>query len=421
MHQTLYVIPHSFLDGWLLYAWLIIGAIIFGVLCYRNGIGKEATGFLPIYLIIAAVIYWIVPQLEVAGYDGKPAGMAIRGYGVFMLLGIVSGVSIALIRCHRVGINTDQVLTMLFWTVVVGLIGARLFYVIQKFDSFSGLPPREFVAGVLDMTKGGLVVYGSLIGGVLAATIYIWRTRLPALRVADAIAPGMVLGLALGRIGCLMNGCCFGGICDPELPNIQFPPGSPPYMQQLSDGELLGIEGELENEETRSLLVQSVTPGSPAETLGIKKDDRVSISVPDSLTVRAVKEEGLEVDDGVLIGSDRAGVLRLPISDFPDRSLGVHPTQIYSSANAFLLCLVLWFYFPFRKSDGEVFAVMLILYAIGRFLLESIRTDELGIWGTPFTISQCISFLIFALGVMAFIYFRSRGKKFEVGALAPAR
>ena len=415
MHQTLYVIPHAVLDGWLLPAWLVVGAVILALLGFRHGLSKETFGFLPIYAIVAAVIYWIVPQLEVAGFDGQPEGLAIRGYGVFMLLGIVGGVSIAIIRCQRVGIDTDKVLTMLFWTVIAGLIGARLFYVIQKFDSFTNLPPRQFIANVLDMTKGGLVVYGSLIGGIIAAAVYLWRTKLPALRVADAIAPGMALGLAFGRIGCLMNGCCFGGVCDQALPKIYFPPGSPPYMQQLADGDLIGIEATVADADTNSLVVTNVRADSPAEKIGIHKDDRISIAIPDSLSVRAVKEKGLTVDDGALIASDRSGVLRFPIADFPNQSLGVHPTQIYSSVNASILCLVLWFYFPFRKSDGEVFAVMLILYAIGRFLLESIRTDELGVWGTPFTISQCISMLIFVAGVTAFVYFRSRGKKFELG------
>lgn len=419
MQQTLYVIPHVVFDGWLFYGWLAMGAIILAYLGWKYGFGQEMFGFLPVYLIVAAVIYWVVPQLEVTGFDNEPEGLAIRGYGVFMLLGITSGVSIAVTRCKRVGINTEQVLTMLFWTVVAGIVGARLFYVIQKFENFSGLPPREFITNVLDMTKGGLVVYGSLIGGAIAGGLYIWRTKLPALRVADAIAPGMVLGLALGRMGCLMNGCCFGGVCDPELPNIHFPPGSPPYMQQLTDGELIGIESSVNSAANDSRVVTSVLAGSPAEKLGIRKDDVVTVYPPDSLLVRAVKEDGLAVDGSATIQSQRVGFLELPIRDFPDYSLGVHPTQIYSSVNAFLLCLVLWFYFPFRKSDGEVFALMLILYAIGRFLLESIRTDELGVFGTPFTISQCVSFMILALGVLAFVYFRSRGPKTVVGAAVP--
>jgi phosphatidylglycerol:prolipoprotein diacylglycerol transferase len=186
-------------------------------------------------------------------------------------------------------------------------------------------------------------------------------------------------------------------------------------MQQLADGELIGIEATVADADTNSLVVTNVWADSPAEKIGLQKDDRISIAIPDSLSVRAVKEKGLTVDDGALITSDRSGVLRFPIDDFPNQSLGVHPTQIYSSVNAIILCLVLWFYFPFRKSDGEVFAAMLMLYAIGRFLLESIRTDELGVLGTPFTISQCISMLIFVAGVTAFVYFRSRGKRFEVG------
>jgi len=95
-------------------------------------------------------------------------------------------------------------------------------------------------------------------------------------------------------------------------------------------------------------------------------------------------------------------------ADLPDRSIKVHPTQLYSSINAALIFLLLWAYFPFRKAHGEVFALMLIAYAITRFLLESIRIDEPTVGFTPFTISQLISFATLAVGVAVFVYVRKR-------------
>ena len=423
MRQTLYVIPHFLFEGWLFYGWLVVGALILGYLFSREGFGKDVSGFLPIYAVVAAVIYFVLPQLEVADYAGQPQGIAIRGYGVCVLLGIVFGVYIAHIRCRQVGIDSEQVLTMMFWTVLAGIIGARVFFVIQKFDNYSGLPPAEMIRSILDMTKGGLVVYGSLIGGFIVGSLILWRTKLPPLRVADAVAPGMVLGLAIGRIGCLMNGCCFGGICDPELPNIKFPPGSPPYMQQLMEGDLIGLttRAEREGDESIRRVVTAVAENSLASEFDIQANDVVSIYVPGSLVVRAVKSEGAEVEPALktaIIDREREGQptqeYTFTISQFPERSIGVHPTQIYSSVNAFFLCAVLWFYFPYRRSDGEVFALMLILYSIARFILESIRTDELGAFGTPFTISQCVSMLIFTGGVILFFIARSRGPKWDV-------
>ncbi len=67
---------------------------------------------------------------------------------------------------------------------------------------------------VLKFTEGGLVVYGSLIGAGLAFLVYCKKHKLPMLKLADIIAPSLVIGLAFGRSGCLLNGCCYGGVCD---------------------------------------------------------------------------------------------------------------------------------------------------------------------------------------------------------------
>lgn len=416
MHQTLFVIPHAIFQGWLLVAWIVFGLAILGFLFWKHGATQETIGFIPIFVIVGVVIHFVLPTLEITGINPSdpngphiPLGLAIQGYGVFLLLGMIGGVCLTMIRCRQVGLNVDRVISMLFWMIVAGIIGARTFYVIQKYDEFSGLTTQEFVVRALDMTKGGLVVYGSLIGGLVAGVIFVWRTRLPVFRVADVIAPGMVLGLAVGRIGCLMNGCCFGGVCSADLPNIHFPPGSPPYMQQLGEGKLFGIGAVTKSAGKYPIHVNTVAAGSVAADLGIRPGDRLSIGVPDSLSVRAAKTAGIDIDTRAVIQSERQGILEVPVSEFPSQSLGVHPTQIYSSINAGLLCLVLWFYFPFRKADGEVFALMLVLYSMGRFILELIRRDELGQFGTELTISQWVSILAFAIGIAMIVYFRGSG------------
>ena len=101
-----------------------------------------------------------------------------------------------------------------------------------------------------------------------------------------------------------------------------------------------------------------------------------------------------------------AGVSRITINDddiswtidkLPIKSRPVHPTQIYSSINAALLCLVVWFAYPFRRRHGEILLLLLALYSITRFLLEAIRTDEAGQFGTSLSISQLVSFGVLAL------------------------
>ena len=229
------------------------------------------------------MIFFIIPKLETFGVDATnpdgplvPDGLAIRGYGVFLLFAMVAGFGLALYRSYQVGFDGDKVLSLGFWMVVVGLIGARVFYVVQKFDRFADVDPQEFWFRLVDMTSGGLVVYGSLIGGILAAAIYLAINKINWRTIADILAPGMVIGLAIGRIGCLMNGCCYGGVCEDSYPGVYFPPGSPPYVQQLTNGSLFGIEGQFDTD-TLSVAVESVSESGLARELGIDVGETIRI------------------------------------------------------------------------------------------------------------------------------------------------
>ena len=290
MRQTLFYIPHWIFEGPLLIAWLVVGLAVIAYLFAKHGNSNETWSFLPVFGIVALALYLLPPHLEVGGVNpADPAGpeivrgVAVRGYGMFLLLGIVSGVAITLMRCRRVGVSADDIIGLGFWMMICGIAGARLFYVIQKRDEFfKEAPLHETILDMVNMTKGGLVVYGSLIGGTLAALIYLKIHKLPVLKIADLMAPGMVLGLAIGRLGCLMNGCCYGGVCDAPLPNVAFPPGSAPYMQQLSQGDLLGIKGtaSADDESDYALKIDSVLPDSIAADLNLEAGDEVTVLLP---------------------------------------------------------------------------------------------------------------------------------------------
>ncbi len=416
MNQTLIFIPHWVFEGPLLVAWLIIGIAILGFLWMKHGAGQEVWSFVPVFAAVALMIQFVLPVLEISGINPEdptgPAitvGLAIRGYGIFLVCAIVSGFALAIFRAPAVGLTSDQVISLGFWMILVGIAGARIFYVIQKSDDFfaNGASFGQLLLAVVDMTKGGLVVYGSLIGGMIAGVAYLKINKLPLARTADLIAPGMALGLAIGRLGCLMNGCCYGGICEAPLPSVTFPPGSPPYMAQLDSGALIGIKATENLNSTSGFrwLVEAVEQGSPAARQGVQVGDEFSISAPDERYIRFEKKNGSE-SISLLISlesSRREGgavpAITLPVAELPARSRPVYPTQIYSAINAFLLCLVLWFYWTVRKYDGEVFALMLILYSIGRFLMELIRIDEKGQLGTGLTISQLISVAMIILGI----------------------
>ena len=408
---------YLFEDHWILLGWIVI-SILYMAYQFVAGSRQEAISFVPVIIIVGLLVEFVLPQMSSAAVnlnepDGPlvDGGLAIQGYGLFLMLGMICGFGLALYRCHQIGFDGDAILSLGFWMVVAGLIGARLFYIIQKFDQFSGLQPRELMFKLADMTSGGLVVYGSLIGGTIAGVIYMSIWKLPWRKVIDIIAPGMVIGLAIGRIGCLMNGCCYGGVCPDSLPALQFPPGSPPYIDQFYSGKLLGIEGVL-NEDTYVVSVDRVIEGSLAANEGIVAGDQVKIypfheqQDDMQLRLRAAKSTAEDMNMQVVVIRNDAQRIAFPVSALPDHSLKTHPTQLYSAANALLLCAFLWFYFPFRRSDGEVFALMIILYSVGRFLLELIRTDEAGQFGTAFTISQWVSFGVLALGFLLLAYIR---------------
>src|SRR5208283_5548822 len=107
----------------------------------------------------------------------------------------------------------------------------------------------------------------------------------------------------------------------------------------------------------------------------------------------------------------RAGPVDLAVDRPLPRSAPVHPTQIYSTIDALILCLLLLVYDRFRRRDGELTALLMTIYPITRFLIERIRTDEAAIWGTGLHISQNISLGILTVAVCLWIYVLRRPAK----------
>ncbi|MCO6456964.1 MAG: prolipoprotein diacylglyceryl transferase [Pirellulaceae bacterium] len=422
MRQVLFYIPAElaglpvFGMGWLLILWLAGWTIYTVVLaCLRRDWQRELLGHLLLIGLGAGVCFLLNWMLETTP-AGEPLGLPIRGYGVMLLLATVAGVGLSVYAASREGIEPDVILSLAFWMFLAGIAGARLFFVIQYWKTFQRETPLAALLEMLKFTEGGLVVYGSVIGGLLAAVVYLRRQKLPVLKVGDLIAPGMLLGLALGRLGCLLNGCCWGGACENPYLALHFPPASPPYLDQLDQGQLLGLSlvaqageedeaGEPQDAEDRQSrsargpwLVAAVEPGSPAARRGLQPGQlvlRLSIRPADEWR-EAIRTNNTTVPL-VSLEADDTPRVEWNWSELPGSSGGVHPTQLYSSLNAALLAWFLWCYYPFRRRDGEVFALMLSLYPIARILLEWIRVDEPGQWGTSLTISQWVSLGLLAL------------------------
>lgn len=219
--------------GFLLLIWAVLGLLAITFTARHQTLRVAVSSLAAPLAMSGALIFWGLPALD----DGQ--GVPIRGYGAMLLIAAASGTWLSIIRGRRTGIDSDTIMALGLEVFVAGLIGARIFYVIEYHQEF--FPPgrtlTEAIPAVLNIAAGGLVVFGALPTAALAAWWFARRRHLPLMQLADCIAPGLLIGLAFGRIGCFLNGCCYGGICD--LPwAVQFPPGSPPWFDQVARGLL---------------------------------------------------------------------------------------------------------------------------------------------------------------------------------------
>lgn len=241
---------------------------------------------------------------------------AVHWYGIFIGIGFLVSFGLLMKLKKYASLTTDQVYNISMIALFAGVIGARLFYVVQFWDQFSG---RGLFA-ILNVHEGGLVFYGGFILAFTAECIYAkWptvrrllglkekksadgdkdgpRRNISLLALLDVLGPAMALAHAFGRISCFMQGCCFGKPAPNGFPlAVQFPQGSPAAYRYPS----------------------LLTGGSEP----------------------------------------------------------VYPVQLFESAGNLLMCAVLLLLLRKRKYAGTVGGVYLILYGVMRFLIEFMRGDH---------------------------------------------
>ena len=139
-----------------------------------------------------------------------------------MAVAFIAGLWTASRRGLRSGIPAEKILDIGPWLIIGTIVGARTLHVVTYWnEEFAGQPFVE----VFKVWNGGLVFYGGLIGATLAGLIYARKNQIPVWKLADVLAPSIALGYVFGRIGCFLNGCCFGRACD--LPwAVSYPPGN---------------------------------------------------------------------------------------------------------------------------------------------------------------------------------------------------
>lgn len=161
--------------------------------------------------------------------------LPIHAYGFMLAMAFLSAILVTARKAKLLGENEDHVYGLAYWVVISSILGSRIFHCLVYWENYLHEPWRAFF-----VWEGGLVFYGGLIGALIAPYLYVRRHGLSYWKWADMIAPVIALGLAFGRTGCLLVGCCHGKTCPADFPMaLTFPPetvgiaGVPLYPTQV--------------------------------------------------------------------------------------------------------------------------------------------------------------------------------------------
>jgi phosphatidylglycerol:prolipoprotein diacylglycerol transferase len=165
-------------------------------------------------------------------------GLSIYSYGVLLAAAYLLGLQFALMRARTRGLDAQRVMDLGIWIIISALLGAKLLLLVVDFRQFTA-NPRD----LLGLARSGGVFYGGLIVAVVVALVYMRRHKMPLWTTTDVFAPGIALGHIVGRLGCLLAGCCFGKPADvawaitftdpAAMANVGTPLGVPLHPTQL--------------------------------------------------------------------------------------------------------------------------------------------------------------------------------------------
>lgn len=163
-------------------------------------------------------------------------GLELHSYGLLLAIAFLLGIQIFVARARARGIAEEPMQTLSLLLLLLSIVGARVLFVITHWSDYAADP-----VAIFRLWEGGLILYGGYIFAIGGGILYVRRRGIRVWRVGDAAAPSMALGIAIGRVGCFMNGCCFG--LPTTLPwGVRFPvdsvasytfPGAPIHPSQL--------------------------------------------------------------------------------------------------------------------------------------------------------------------------------------------
>jgi len=299
--------------------------------------------------------------------------LTVKGYDLMLVVGFIAGFILVLYLCRNIAVYSQMLINASIVSLLSGFFGARIFYVVHHFDRYWNDLVRVFA-----VWEGGFELLG---GGIVAVTLlflYMLYHRLPVRHYLDILAIGLMLLLAFSRVGCFLNGGCFGKPTSFPLA-VRFPYDSLVYRSQVNPNF-----GRNRPEPYLEL---------PADYFS-RVDEDGHFCPKQMAALKA--EQVYQVTSGEY------------------RCLAVHPTQLYSSVAGGLLCLVLYL---FRRralkgtssklpvgsftKPGQTFALMLILYGIFRFGIEFLRDDSpFKFYGLTLSQNICLGMIFLGLLLM---------------------
>lgn len=265
------------------------------------------------------------PYLGFEVHPGKSIsvfGFEIAYYGMIIGLAMLVGAFIAYKEAKKTKQNVDDYIDFTLWTLIMAIIGARLYYVIFEWDYYS-----KHLIEIVATRHGGLAIYGGVIASVITLYVFTKVKKLSFWQMADTACLGLVIGQAIGRWGNFFNREAFGGYCNSI------------FAMQIPVNEAGGV--------THELLMNSYVYNGEA-------------------------------------------------------FIQVHPTFLYECLWNIGLFILLMLFKEHKKFHGEVFAIYLLGYGIGRAWIEGLRTDQLIISGTKLPASQLLS-IVLVIGSSIFI------------------
>ena len=270
--------------------------------------------------------------LEHVGKSFHVFGFEVAFYGCTMALGILFGYLLAEKEAKRTGQNPDNYMDMILYAVFFALVGARLYYVIFKWDYYG-----QNLMQIFNVRQGGLAIYGGIIGAFATVYVFTKKRKLSFTQMLDTACPGLALGQVIGRWGNFFNREAFGDYTD-GLFAMQLP-------------------------------VSAVRSGEITEKMW----------------------EHMEVIDGI-------------------QFIQVHPTFLYEGLWNLGVIIFLTIYRDKKKFSGELVLWYLVLYGVGRFWIEALRTDQLLIPGIGFPFSQLLGAVLTVSGLIAIVIGHKRAK-----------